>query len=451
MTNGIFGWSQTAASNATQDSINFAEGQAPSTVNDSARGLMSIVAKYLYDNSGQITTGGSANAQTATTGTGFTALNTGLMVALKAGYTNSGATTLNVDALGAKAVYLNGTALAGGEIVTGGVYIYAYNSTLNGGAGAWQLLNPTVTLSDGSITTAKLAANAATVAKLAYGAWSNVASAATVDLGAQTTRNIVITGTTTIMSFGSTATADNAPFFVRFAAALTLTYNASTLIIPGAANITTAAGDFAIIVQETTGNWRVVEYIRAAMTGLVAGTSANNLVQLDASAKIPAIDGSQITGLIKDGSSIATTSGTSKELGSIPSTARRVVLILNGVSTNGTSGIDIRVGSGSLASTGYSGAGSIILNGTSPSVISRTSGAYVNNTTAANNVSGRAVFTKVTGNTWHIEFVGAIDGVANILVSSAIVTLGGVLDRVGVASWNGTDAFDAGSIAMTWE
>ena len=43
----FFKWSRTAAANATADStINWAEGQSPSSVNDSARALMAAAAKY---------------------------------------------------------------------------------------------------------------------------------------------------------------------------------------------------------------------------------------------------------------------------------------------------------------------------------------------------------------------------------------------------------------------
>jgi len=88
-------------------------------------------------------------------------------------------------------------------------------------------------------------------------AWADVASAATTDLSA-TSSNVRITGTTTITSFG---TADSGLMRnLRFAAALTLTHNASSLILPGGANITTAAGDTAVAISLGSGNWVVVNY-----------------------------------------------------------------------------------------------------------------------------------------------------------------------------------------------
>lgn len=89
-------------------------------------------------------------------------------------------------------------------------------------------------------------------------AWADVASAATVDLGAQASRNVRITGTTTIAAFGTAASGVKRQ--LRFAAALTLTHNATSLILPGGANITTAAGDTATAVSLGFGNWIVTEF-----------------------------------------------------------------------------------------------------------------------------------------------------------------------------------------------
>lgn len=91
---------------------------------------------------------------------------------------------------------------------------------------------------------------------------ANLASAATTDIGAQNTVLLNITGTTTITSFGTNY---NGPRYLRFDGVLTLTHNATTLILPGGANITTAAGDSAIVVPNGTpaNGWRVVGYQRA--------------------------------------------------------------------------------------------------------------------------------------------------------------------------------------------
>jgi hypothetical protein len=85
-----------------------------------------------------------------------------------------------------------------------------------------------------------------------------VASAGTVDLGAQTGNFLIISGTTTITSFGTVSA--GIWKVVRFSGALTLTHNGTSLILPGAANITTVAGDVACFLSEGSGNWRCVWY-----------------------------------------------------------------------------------------------------------------------------------------------------------------------------------------------
>lgn len=88
----------------------------------------------------------------------------------------------------------------------------------------------------------------------------DVASASTCDIGAATSDRVRITGTTTITSLG---TGVKKIRFVHFSGALTLTHNATSLILPTGANITTAAGDCAIFSSDASGNWRCLDYQRA--------------------------------------------------------------------------------------------------------------------------------------------------------------------------------------------
>lgn len=88
----------------------------------------------------------------------------------------------------------------------------------------------------------------------------SIASATSTDLGTIVSNNIKITGTTTITGLGSSADINNPYYFVSFAASLTLTHNATSLILPDAANIVTVANDWCIAKYLGTGNWRVVRY-----------------------------------------------------------------------------------------------------------------------------------------------------------------------------------------------
>lgn len=94
---------------------------------------------------------------------------------------------------------------------------------------------------------------------------SALAASATVNLSSATGNYLHITGTGTISSFGSCPA--GARFVLVFDGVCTLTYNATSLIIPGSANITTAANDCCMIVSEGSGNWRVVGYFPIAGGG----------------------------------------------------------------------------------------------------------------------------------------------------------------------------------------
>jgi hypothetical protein len=99
---------------------------------------------------------------------------------------------------------------------------------------------------------------------------SALASAATTDLSTASGNYVHITGTTTITSFGTCS--PGARFVLVFDGVLILTYNATSLIIPGAANKTTAAGDACMIISEGSGNWKIVGYFSISGSGGGGGT-----------------------------------------------------------------------------------------------------------------------------------------------------------------------------------
>lgn len=97
--------------------------------------------------------------------------------------------------------------------------------------------------------------NTMTVPKINEAKGLDIASAATTDIGAATGNFVHVTGTTTITGFGTVAA--GARRLVVFDGALALTHNATSLILPTGANITTAAGDAALCVSEglAIGAW----------------------------------------------------------------------------------------------------------------------------------------------------------------------------------------------------
>src|SRR5882672_2099401 len=135
-------WSQTAASNDVADaSVPWPEGMAPGQVNNSARAMMAAIASWRDDTNGSITTGGSANSLTFTSAQTLTTYLNNIRITAKAGATNTGAATLNLNTIGAKSIrsFYTGAeaAIAAGQIVANGVYDLRYDTAANSAAGAW--------------------------------------------------------------------------------------------------------------------------------------------------------------------------------------------------------------------------------------------------------------------------------------------------------------------------
>jgi microcystin-dependent protein len=134
-------WSRTAASNSTADSnVNWAEGQAPSSVNDSARAMMASAAGFRDDIAGAIVTGGTSTAYTVSSYQVFDTLAhmSGQMIAFSPHTTNGATVTLNVDGLGAKPLRQSPSVeLPAGVLIQGSPYVALYNNS----DAAWYLQN----------------------------------------------------------------------------------------------------------------------------------------------------------------------------------------------------------------------------------------------------------------------------------------------------------------------
>jgi hypothetical protein len=410
----------------------------------------------------------------------------------------------------------------------------------------------------------------------------NLASAATTDIGAQNSVFLNITGTTTITSFGTNY---NGPRYIRFDGALTLTHNATTLILPGAANITTAAGDSAIVVPSGSpaNGWRVAGYQKADGSNLfpilqiqpisasvagnaltisasaltldfrsttlgsgavtrVSGTPANlvissgstlgtvnavqsdiavlalnnagtlelaavnldggtdlsetNLISTTAEGGAGAADSAtvvysttartnlayRVIGIIRStqatagtwvtapsliqgsggmnsgklnvnmrlGASVASTSGTAIDFTGIPAWAKRITVMFEGVSTNGSDNILIQTGSGSFDTSGYIGSGSY-LGSSTLSTTNSTAGYVVQNGSAANTISGCLRITLLKSNSWVADGVFGFSNTAATCVIAGARGVSNALDRVRITTTGGTNTFDAGIVNIMYE
>ena len=150
------------------------------------------------------------------------------------------------------------------------------------------------------------------------------------------------------------------------------------------------------------------------------------------------------------GTAVATTSGTSIDFTSIPSWVRRITVMLDGVSTNGTSPVQIQLGdSGGIETTGYF-SDAMAITGAAASYAAYSSGFVSPGSTAAASRFGFLTIVNINSNVWvasgtigdNSTFAGSVQGAKS---------LSATLDRVRLTTVNGTDTFDAGSVNIIYE
>lgn len=227
------------------------------------------------------------NLSTSETQNGFITL-TGLLTGNIAVNWPSGVAGLYVvtnSTTGAFSITLNisgGTGIVIPQSVTGLVFV---NPTTPGVQSAITWVKA-LTISTTATVTGLLTLSAAM--NEAQGA--NIASVAgTTDIGAATGNYVKVTGTNTITGLGTIQAGTRR--IVEFTGALILTHNATSLILPGAANITTTAGDVAVFVSEGSGNWRCVQYMFSASLPLLrSGGTLTGTLTMSAAAINEAVD-----------------------------------------------------------------------------------------------------------------------------------------------------------------
>ncbi len=133
----------------------------------------------------------------------------------------------------------------------------------------------------------------ATSSSAVFGAQISLAAVSTTDLGSAGSNNILITGAATINSFGASAVTSSPTYLVEFAGICTLTYNASSLIIPGAVNLTTQAGSFVLLeFINTAGWWQVISYFPSAALASFGSAAVQNIGT--SGANVPLLNGNNV-------------------------------------------------------------------------------------------------------------------------------------------------------------
>lgn len=167
----------------------------------------------------------------------------------------------------------------------------------------------------------------------------------------------------------------------------------------------------------------------------------------------PSVTGTPVIGGLVSGTAVASTSGTSIDFTGIPSWAKRITVMFSGVSTNGTSAIQVRLGdSGGFETTGYASTSGSINSAGMGSAAAATSGFTLREANSAAFVyNGQLLISNLSGNIFTCSGLFSADssGAGSIVMGSK--TLSDILTQVRITTVNGTDTFDAGTINIMYE
>jgi hypothetical protein len=385
-------WDTTANNNTDVGGVNIAELCPPSNINNGMRTMMA-----------QLRAGVDGNVVYAAKATNYTAV----LADNNAVIRFTAAATLSLTAVATLGANWHITVIADGGDVT----IDPNASETIDGATTLLLANGSATriISNGSafFTEKQLSA---------VQPFATIASAGTTDLSTVGSQNVTVTGTTTITAFG-TAPAGTLRRLV-FSGILTLTHNATSLILPQGGNVVTAVGDSLQAVSLGSGNWRVTSYQRVGVNGLISGVAV-------------------------------AASGTAVDFTGIPSWVKRITVSVESLSTNGTTGISLQLGdSGGVEVTGYVCATGNA--GSSTAEFPLTGGSSAN-TAVYQGITILTLLNSAT-NTWVVSSQFArTDASQGILTVAGSKSTSAILDRVRLKTGNGTDTFDAGSINILYE
>ena len=255
----------------------------------------------------------------------------------------------------------------------------------------------------------------------------------------------------------ATNTANNANTTANTANATANAASTTANGIAGTANtaLTTAQA------AETTANGIAATANTALSNSSTAVTTANNAVTT-ANAALP-LAGGTMTGVITyataqprlvRGTPVATTSGTSVDiLTSIPSWVKRFTVMLLDTGISGSSHVLIQLGdSGGFETTGYVSSSNYLQGAVASDKINSTSGIILYSGFNVNTLTGNVVFNNITSNTWVASGTYDFSNVTGVTGWTAgSKALSATFDRVRLATANGTDTFDSGSVNILYE
>ena len=197
-----------------------------------------------------------------------------------------------------------------------------------------------------------------------------------------------------------------------------------------------------------------MSFIKASAIGPLTGLGASSNTATIVDPATPASGSATLSPLVSF-AALSAPQGASIDFIGIPSWAKRVSLVLSGVSTSSTSQVIAQIGSGSIVSSGYTFYLSYSGGATQTSGSNSTTGFLFDANISGNAASlrnGIFTFINISSNTWVCNLSGSLNtsGSYFACVGSGYLALSGALDRVRLTT-NGADTFDAGTVNVFYE
>jgi hypothetical protein len=235
----------------------------------------------------------------------------------------------------------------------------------------------------------------------------------------------------------------------------------SASFVPPNAGLITNAGisGSAAIADTKLATITTAGKVSNSATTATSANTANTIVTRDASGNFSAgTITAAVTGAASGNSrlvrttAVVTTSGTSVDFTGIPSWVKRITVAINGVSTNGTSAVQIQLGdSGGIETSGYVGSNFAITGSNLCGTVSYSTGFVLIGATAAETRHGALILVNPQGNDWLAIGNTFNSGTGHAGSTQGEKTTSATLDRIRLTTVNGTDTFDAGSVNIIYE
>ena len=300
----------------------FPENQQPSTVNNGMRATEGLLARWKKDIDGSVSSAGT-NTITLAAGSALTAYAAGDFFVFKAGGTNTGAATINIDSVGAKTIQKNLVALVAGDIQQNDIVAIYYDGT------QFQMISParTPVLTAGGIAGASVAiATASTRGSVEFATDAETITGSSTSLALTPANLQAMTGSATRDGILELATTAETVTGTDTARAITPAGLHGALA--GLTDTTIATGDSIIFADATDSNALKEDTVQGILD-LASGGFTLATEQ-------------------------ATTSGTSVTFGSIPAGTKMIIVQFVGVSFSGTADGLVQIGdSGGIETSGY--------------------------------------------------------------------------------------------------